>query len=198
MTNKGLEIRLPVWSRRARKNERQKLIPDFVYAEVGCFNTTGPLRSLLIPLIRLVSRSGWVTDGDEFWRPRSSVPIRILPTASIQINDTEPCLESCSPLPASWEPRTITLYLKPFLVYIPPWALLITTTTYAFNIEGVSPLHPDIVLKEIFPHDYWLDGTQIARCEQFATRGAEPERVFLLFSTLLDRVDSAAIFEYQA
>ncbi|KAE9381065.1 HET-domain-containing protein [Stipitochalara longipes BDJ] len=182
MTNKGLQIRFQVWSNKA--------CLDFVYGGIECTDDIGGIGTLIIPLIPLQNKS--VGDGDVFWRPPNSIPIRI--SSGSHSHSRSVHLDHYPRLPKTWKYKLITLYLMRDMDFVEFASPVPRPLRMNFTIKGIPSLHPSTLL-EIFPHTCRLEGTQIYRYQPYGKR--EIDRVFLRFSSHQDQVDSVVVFQYQ-
>ncbi len=177
MTNKGMQLRLEVFS--------GELCPGIVYGGIEC----GDVRcGMIIPLIPLENKP--LEDGDGFWRPPTSVPIRI--RAVEDSNNKEKPLEYSSLRPKNWNYNSIMLYLKSDLTGLGYSTTTRTSTPLDFRIKGIPLLSPNTFLKKIFPQNYWLQGTQIFRYQSWEQ--ANIECIFLRFHSLREQADSVVVF----
>ncbi|PMD39409.1 hypothetical protein L207DRAFT_634014 [Hyaloscypha variabilis F] len=181
MTNKGLQIRLRVWS-----NEN---CSDFVYGEIECGDTTDRLIFPLIPLVPCAKKS--LDDGDGFWRSPNSVAIRI--QNENPYFRQEKSSDYYSRMPTAWKKKLITLYIRRNLNGI--WGFVSRKIDWLFTIEGLSSLSPDTLLKEVFPPTCWVEDNNIFRFDPYV--GSDKERIFLRFHSPREQADSVVVFQTQ-
>ncbi|PMD62238.1 HET-domain-containing protein [Hyaloscypha bicolor E] len=188
ITNKGLQIRLPVWTNGS--------CLDFVYAGIEC---TDGKAVFVIPLIPL--RNKVIEAGDDFWRPPSSIPIRTVPEEFI-FHKKDPELESH--VPEGWVEKFVTIYLKRDSA-LDVLEYNVSRPRYLpFEIYGIASLSPDISLKEIYTYNYWLEGNRVFRLypkstlHLFSAGEVIFHGIFLRFSFTAKRADTVVGFQYHS